>query len=170
MKRKMNGLFKRMISLALVSLVLIAMPCTQVLAAEEIETVAADVMQLETILLDVSEIPNMIVPYSTAFSKASILTSFSSAGMLVEFAARVNGTASYIGVKDIVIQKKVWYGWETVATSQGSKSTNTTVYASSVLYPNAVKGETYRTKCLFYAYVDEYAEGASETTGYVCDY
>lgn len=121
---------------------------------------------MEAVLSD--ENSNAILP--SYISLTNISTSFSSAGMLVKFGTYTHGTVSTIGVKDIAIQKKVWYGWETVATSKGCQFNNKTLMGASVLYPDAVKGETYRTKCLFYAYKKVDIEIASETCGYVCNW
>ena len=55
----------------------------------------------------------------------------SEAGMHVEFTTGCVGTASVIGVKDIVIMKKVWYGWKTVVTSAGAESYNKGIFGKS---------------------------------------
>ena len=91
-------------------------------------------------------------------------------GMHLTFTTECSQVASVIGVKDIVIQKKVWYGWKTVATSDGAENTNSTALACSVLYPGAEVGETYRFSCIHYADADEYSEVVNQTDGVVFRY
>ena len=85
-----------------------------------------------------------------------------SSGMEVAFMTGCSQIASSIGVKEIAIKQKVWYGWKTVATSSGGYNTNDTVYIGTILYTNAIKGETYRITCTHYADADEYTEVQGE--------
>ena len=48
----------------------------------------------------------------------------SEAGMHIEISTCTVDMASVLGVKDIKIMKKVWYGWKTVATSNGGEVYN----------------------------------------------
>ena len=82
----------------------------------------------------------------------------SSQGMEIAFSTDCVQLSSVIGVKDIVIKQKVWYGWKTVATSVGGYYTNEYGYTGTILYTNAVKGETYRITCTHYADADNYSE------------
>lgn len=86
----------------------------------------------------------------------------SSNGMRVTFMTDCVQVASSIGVKDVEIKQKVWYGWKTVATSSGSQRSNSTSFMGEILYTGAVKGETYRIKCTHYANADEYTEVENE--------
>ena len=82
----------------------------------------------------------------------------SSSGMDVAFMTGCSQIASAIGVKDVVIKQKVWYGWKTVATSSGGYNSNDIAYMGEILYTNAIKDETYRITCTHYADADEYIE------------
>lgn len=86
----------------------------------------------------------------------------SSAGMWIDFCTDCNQTATTIGVKDITIEKKVWYGWKIVATSSGAEESGTHTFGCSINYTGAERGETYRIKCTHYASADEYREVDNE--------
>ncbi|MBE5892602.1 MAG: hypothetical protein E7286_04380 [Lachnospiraceae bacterium] len=85
-----------------------------------------------------------------------------SSGMEIAFNTDCVQTASRIGVKDIVIKQKVWYGWKTVATSAGGYLTNVDMFVGEIVFTNAIKGETYRITCTHYADADEYTEVHNE--------
>lgn len=82
----------------------------------------------------------------------------SSNGMEITFETDCVQRASAIGVKDIEIKQKVWYGWKVVATSSGGQVSNATSFMGEILYTGAVRGETYRITCTHYANADEYTE------------
>ena len=82
----------------------------------------------------------------------------SSDGMRVSFMTDCSQFASKVGVKDVVIKQKVWYGWKTVATSSGGYNTNNKTFMGTILYTNAIKDEEYRITCTHYADADEYVE------------
>ncbi len=171
MKRKLRFM-KKVLSLALVAALLVATPAYEALATEELITVSPDVVVLEGTILEQNEQNGpSIVPFSTtSFSLASILVYYSSEGMKIQITTCLNATGAYVGVKDIKIQKKVWYGWDTVATSEGGQDTNTTGSAYGILYTGAVKGETYRVTCTHYGYYTKYVEVKNESGGYLCSY
>lgn len=169
---RMNGRIKRKMRIffctALAAMFLVSAPCTQALAAEA-DTGYEEVQVLEASVyaLPVEEnTPSL----QTLFGSCSIDISGSDSGMLIEIHTQSYGISSVIGVKDIKIQKKVWYGWQTVATSSGGELTNVSNVVCSVLYENAEKGETYKITCVHYANVDGYKEGTSDTGAFVYNY
>ncbi len=163
---------KKVVSLAFVVALLVATPAYEALAAEELITVNPNVEVIEGTLLEQNEPRRpMIVPFSTtSMSRASIIVAFSNKGMAIEINTSLNASGAYVGVKDIKIQKKVWYGWDTVATSEGGQNTNTSASALNLLYTGAVKGETYRVTCTHYGYYTKYIEIKNESDGYLCNY
>lgn len=163
MKRKL----KKLLSLAMAALILTCVPNVNVQAAE-VEATNADVVELEAEIFTPSDYVNdsEIEFFTTTFVEETITVNYTSEGMVVNILTATNRTASYVGVKDIEIQKKVWYGWETVAVSSGGASYNVASSVCRLVYGGAVKGETYRVRCTHYADVDGYAETKNETSGY----
>jgi len=158
------------------SIVLSVALCTGIpeincLAAETIEDTGAgeDAEILESVVLEDVTCPSEIMPY-TMLAQCIISISGSDEGMLINISTGTVGTASVLGIKDIKIQKKVWYGWKTVATSSGGESKNHSMMGVSILYANAIKDETYRITCVHYGDVDGYTEGTNDTDAFVYTY
>ena len=168
----MNGRIKRRVRrffcTALAAMFLVSAPCTQALAAEahtgyeEVQVLEASVHALP--------VDENTPSQQTLFGNCYIDITGSDSGMLIEIQTQSFGVSSVIGVKDIKIQKKVWYGWQTVATSSGGELTNVSNVVCSVLYEGAEKGETYKITCVHYANVDGYKEGTSDTGSFVYNY
>lgn len=156
-------------SIVLCAIFLFCIPYTEVKAAEEIQTVDENVVELEAFSIDVTQNSDIGL-YATTFNEAIISISFDSEGMYVEFFTSMSKEASIVGVKDIKIQKKVWYGWTTVATSDGATSYDCLSSACGVRYRGAELGETYRVLCTHFADVDGYRDYPNETSGYVYTY
>ena len=172
MNRKMRFL-KKVVSLVFVAALLVATPAYEALATEEIITISPTVEILEGTLLELEEQndPPIIVPFiSTSISRASIMVQYSSKGMTVEISTSLSFSGAYVGVKDIKIQRKTWFGWETVATSEGGQNTDTSASSFNILYAGAQIGETYRVTCTHYGYVTMYIEHKNQSDGYLCSY
>lgn len=169
MSLKTKKKIQLVISLALTAMFLACVPCTEVAAAE---TNVVDVDKVEVLEATVYELPGdqINVGLRTMLAQCIISVSSSSEGMLVDITTGATGIASVIGVKDIKIQKKVWYGWSTVAVSSGGEANDCASMGCSVLYTGAVKGETYRVTCVHYADVDGYEEGENNTGEFVFTY
>ena len=166
----MNGRIKRRVRrflcTALAALFLVSTPCTQALAAEA-ESQEVQVLEASVYALPVEEnTPSL----QTVFGNCAIVIDGSDSGMLVQIQTQSFGVSSVIGVKDIKIQKKVWYGWQTVGTSSGGELTNVSNMVCSVLYEGAIKGETYKITCVHYANVDGYKEGIGDSGEFVYNY
>ena len=154
----MKHTIKRIISLLLV-VTLLSFSYTEVFAAEG----NGDVLVLKpTIFPYHSE--SSIMPL-THFLDASISVTYEDAGMDIFILTVVDGDAAYVGVKDIVVWHKGWFGiWNEVATSSGGRLDNDSGLGCSITYPGAKVGDTYKITCVHYAEVDgEYKELPNDT-------
>mgnify|MGYP006891350879 FL=1 len=101
-------------------------------------------------------------PLTTMFDCENILA-FTLEGLEMTFTTSCVDVASVIGVKDIKVQQKMWYGWKTVMTSNGGENYNQEVFGGDLTYPDAVNGKTYRVICTHYANYDVYEEVENDT-------
>ena len=106
----------------------------------------------------------------TTLLDCEVIMSFSADGLYMEFTTGCTNIASVIGVKDIKVQQKMWYGWKTVGTSTGTKKTNCTIAVVGVTYPDAVKDGTYRVISTHYADYDGYEEVVNDTGAFKFTY
>lgn len=119
----------------------------------------------KTILASESEIievpQNQIEVYTTTEDFVDTMSSPSLSGCTLEIGAVSNGvnvtfitratqTADEIGVRNVVLQEKTWYGWKDIPISD-HKTNNTDIYAGGVVYTSAEAGKTYRVYCTHYA-------------------
>ncbi len=178
MKKRIEKRVCKFACLLLAALLFGNFACMEVRASEapsrdvvEAVSMADEVDQLEASVIVSESDGEVLNPNARALLYNCIINMYcSSEGLRLTFVTECSQTASVIGVKDIVIQKKVWYGWKTVATSDGAEDTNNTALACSVLYPDAEVGETYRFSCIHYADADEYSEVVHQTDGAVFTY
>lgn len=141
----------------------------EVSAAETITIANEEIEQMKTVITTERNASGN--PMARTFLvNCTIAIKNSSDGMLVEFITDATQKASLLGVKDIKIQKKVWYGWKTVATSTGAESQNVGGFDCHVLYTGAELGETYRISCVHYGTVDSYTEVENQTEGFIFTY
>ena len=84
-------------------------------------------------------------------------------GLSISFDTTATQSAKEIGVRNVVLQEKTWYGgWNDI--SMGSYYTNNSDwYSVSFVYTAAEEGKTYRVKCTHYAKYDT-TEIAMENT------
>ena len=172
MKRKM----KKTIQSVLCAILTIGVLCAGADAltleahAEELSSSKnVDVLEIE--MIDMSGFKPSGNNAKTALNNCSILRSHSSAGLHIEISTGcANGVASYLGVKDVKIEQKVWYGWKTIATGSGGQQSNCGIMGISIDYPNVTVGETYRISCTHYGYYDEYVELSNQTSEFVFSY
>lgn len=133
----------------------------------------ADAVDVE--VLEATVVENVVwdseeVPY-TMLAQCIISVSGDEDGMHISILTGSVGIASIIGVKDVRIQKKGWFGsWTTVATSSGGESYDRSQMGIDILYANAEKGATYRILCIHYADVDGYFEGEGDSGEFVFTY
>lgn len=167
-ERKMRRLVQMIMSGAIVIALLAGSFDFTCLAAEtgdmEVVEEAPDVLDAKVIDMEGSAMPY------TSLGQCIISISGHDDGMYIDITTGASGKASVIGVKDVKIQKKVWYGWSTVGTSEGGEIYDRTMMAVCITYTKAVKGETYRVTCVHYADVDGYLEGTNDTGAFVYTY
>lgn len=129
-----------------------------------------EVEVLYATLIEDIESSSGISPY-TMLADCIIGVSCASDGMHIDISTGVVGTGSVLGVKDVKIQKKTWYGgWKTVAVSDGREATDRGTMGISLLYENAEKGATYRISCIHYGDVNGYTEFENVTGEIVFTY
>lgn len=103
-----------------------------------------------------------VQPITTMYD-CEIIMAFTTEGLKLDFSTACLGTASVIGVKDIKVQQKMWYGWKTVLTSVGAENQNGSVFSCNLTYEGAENNKTYRVICTHYANVDVYEEFVNDT-------
>ena len=91
-------------------------------------------------------------------------------GLCMTFTTSCMGAAKVIGVKDIKVQQKMWYGWKTVLISEGAEDSDAAIFAADLKYPEAIKDKTYRVICTHYADVDGYEEVVNDTGAFKFTY
>lgn len=110
-----------------------------------------------------------IKPRTTMYD-CDITMAFTAEGLKMDFSTACLGTASVIGVKDIKVQQKMWYGWKTVLTSPGAENENDSIFVCELTYEEAIKDKTYRVLCTHYANVDVYEEFENDTGAFKFTY
>lgn len=173
MKRKAFKKVKNIILYALIITCLVGIPSFDVNAAEQ-ESEAIEEMEVW-----VGELPegffDELKNVRAVLSGCKTTIGFSSAGMGITFFTGTSGECPIVGVKDIKVEQKVWYGWKEVAYADGAEVADTSGMSVYVTFTGAVKGETYRVSCVHYADltydgVENITEGASCTDPFVFTY
>ena len=116
------------------------------------------------------EDPYGVQPLTTLFKCPSIMAFRADEGLCMTFTTSSAGPAKVIGVKDIKVQQKVWYGWKTVFTSDGAESYDCSIFGADLVYPDAIKDKTYRVICTHYADYDGYEEAENDTGAFKFTY
>lgn len=123
----------------------------------------AEVEVLEARVIENADLSAGISPY-TMLASCIIGVRGASDGMHIDISTAVVGTASVLGVKDVKIYKKTWYGgWELVAVSSGGEANNCGTMGINILYANAVKDAKYKITCIHYGDVNGYIEGENDS-------
>ncbi len=137
---------------------------------EEVGEESLEVEVLEAIVVEHVDMPSESNPY-TMLASCIIGVRGDSDGMHIDISTGTVGKASVLGVKDVKVQKKTWYGgWTTVAVSDGGEAYDRTTMGIVLLYKGAEKGATYRISCIHYGDVDGYTEGENTTGEIVFTY
>ena len=71
-------------------------------------------------------------------------------GLSITFVTSASEVADEIGVKNVVLQEKTWYGWKDIPASN-YYTNNSSTYVGEIVYKNAEAGKTYRAYCTHYA-------------------
>lgn len=171
----MKNKWRKIISLVLTALFLLYFPCFEVTAASEDfsnnKESGDDVVQIEATIYELPEDYFADKPSArTMLINCFILINCSEEGIIVDFSTGSTQKASVLGVKDIKVQKKVWYGWKTVAESDGAEVSDRATMGCSILVTGVELNETYRILCTHYGNVDEYIEGENNSGEFVYKY
>lgn len=111
-----------------------------------------------------------VQPVTTLVNCEIIMAFRADEGLSMTFTTSCAGEAKVIGVKDIKVQQKMWYGWKTVMTSDGGEVYNHGLFGADLVYPDAIKDKTYRVICTHYADVDGYEEVVNDTGAFKFTY
>lgn len=114
--------------------------------------------------------PYGVQPLTTLLNCEIIMAFRADEGLSMTFTTSSVGPAKVIGVKDIKVQQKVWYGWKTVLISDGTESYDRSSFAADLTYSDAIKDKTYRVICTHYADVDGYEEVVNDTGAFKFTY
>lgn len=114
--------------------------------------------------------PYGVQPLTTMFNCQIIMAFSADEGLVMTFTTSCVGLAKVIGVKDIKVQQKMWYGWKTVLVSDGAESVDRASFAADLTYPDAIKDKTYRVICTHYADYDGYEESVNDTGAFKFTY
>lgn len=129
-----------------------------------------DIKVLEATVIEDMDVSLEISPY-TMLASCIISVGEESDGMHIGISTGTVGTASVLGVKDVKIWKKNKYGnWDLVAISSGGEAYNRSNMGVSIVYPDAVKGATYKITCVHYGNVNGYEEGENDSGAFVYDF
>ena len=71
-------------------------------------------------------------------------------GLSITFVTSAPHTADEIGVRNVMLQEKTWYGWKDIPASNYYTS-NSDTYVGEIVYTSAEAGKTYRAYCTHYA-------------------
>lgn len=111
-----------------------------------------------------------VQPVTTLVNCEIIMAFRADEGLSMTFTTSCAGEAKVIGVKDIKVQQKMWYGWKTVMTSDGGEVYNHGLFGADLVYPDAIKDKTYRVIATHYADVDGYEEVVNDTGAFKFTY
>ncbi len=129
-----------------------------------------EVEVLEATLVDNLDLSSEVMPY-TMLADCIITVSGASDGMHIDISTCSVGTAAVLGIKDVKIYKKTWYGgWDLVAVCSGGESYDRSNMGISILYENAVKDAKYKITCIHYGDVDGYIEGENDSGEFTFTY
>ncbi|MCI9144079.1 MAG: hypothetical protein HFH87_15925 [Lachnospiraceae bacterium] len=125
---------------------------------------------LEAIVVEDMDVSSDITTY-TMLADCMISVGGDSEGMHIDISTGTVGTASVLGVKDVKIWKKNWRGnWDLVAISSGGEAYNRSTTGVMIVYPDAVKGATYKITCVHYGNVNGYIEGENDSGEFVFNF
>lgn len=111
-----------------------------------------------------------VKPITTLFDCEIIMAFKMDEGLCMTFTTSCAGDAKVIGVKDIKVQQKMWYGWKTVLISDGAEDSDAAIFAADLKYADAIKDRTYRVICTHYADLDGYEEVVNDTGAFKFTY
>lgn len=166
MKQKTRKRWSKIISLALAAAFLLCLPCPQVYAASDgvhgEDDGDAEHLESTVYVLPEEELADLPSP-CTMLVNCSIVIGCRDDGLVVDITTMSTEKAEYLGIKDIQVQQKVWYGWKKVAYADDAEVSNCKSMGVSLVYAGAEVGETYRVHCVHYGKVDSYTEESHDS-------
>ena len=175
MKGKLKKIRKK-VGIVLSVFFFMYVPLLQVSAAEQIPTVGEKIEEMESFTSNLPEdYFERLQNTRAVLSDCIISVGFGSDGMDIEIMTGTNDIVPVVGVKDIRVEQKMWYGWKLVAVSNGAEVTDSDGIVVHVVFKGAIKDKTYRVTCVHYADlvyddVTEYTEGYANTGEFVFTY
>lgn len=166
-KKRENG---RMIAIVLAIIFTLSMPVQNVYAEEAYNTEDTTIEVTVTNKTPEYNLLGVARPQTTMFDCEIIMAFTMDEGLCMTFTTSCAGAASVIGVKDIKVQQKMWYGWKTVLVSDGAERYDSAIFAADLTYADAIKDRTYRVICTHYADVDGYEEVVNDTGAFKFTY
>lgn len=148
--------------IAALMIMIFAMPTSEMKVQAE-EVISTEATDMPTTVSVITADYNSGVRPLTTMTDCEIVLAFTLNGLEMTFSTSSFKVSSVIGVKDIKVQQKMWYGWKTVMTSDGAENYNEDIFMAGLTYPDAVNGKTYRVTCVHYANYDVYEEVENDT-------
>ena len=113
------------------------------------ENAFVEVPQTEVEIASVTD-DSINVASNPSLAACNVGIGIASNGLLITFDTDATHIADEIGVKNVVLQEKTWYGWKDIPVSNYC-TYNSFFYSGDIVYTLATKGTTYRVKCTHYA-------------------
>lgn len=162
----MKRLLKRLIGIGLASMMLVLVNSPiNVLAADSVEILQAITVSDAEIISEDAVVYEGIYNFEgSAFARGNNIATASlkitprSDEILIECITSCTFDATRIGVRDLYVQEKTWYGWKTIAYLSDTYLEDIGSYSFSTHCRTAQKGETYRVLCTHYAFEEDGTE------------
>lgn len=146
---------KRFLGLALAAILAFTVNPVSVSAKESVENMnvvaeSNNIIEEDVVYEGESNFEMSRMARGSSISAASLRVTPRTDEILIEMITGCSFVASKVGVRDVYVQEKVWYGWKTIAQA-ADYNTNVTSFVGSCHCTNATKGKTYRVLCTHYA-------------------
>lgn len=146
---------KRFLGLALSMIVAItgsSMTASAETLVQTMQMAEADVLvkSVENVYEGVNNFERLVQSRGNGIIAASLNVTPRTSDILIDVSTTCSFIASKVGVREVYVQEKVWYGWKTIAQA-ADYNTNSNVFSGETSCTNAVKGKTYRVLCTHYA-------------------
>lgn len=155
----MKRLLKRLIGIGLASVILMMVNRPMnALAADSVEIIQINSLSNEETIPEDAVVYEGIYNFEgSQFERGNNITTASlkvtprSDEIIIEVITSCSFNATRIGVRNVYVQEKVWYGWKTIAFLENAYEENSGSYAGGGPCKTAEKGKTYRVLCTHYA-------------------
>ena len=149
---------KRRIRMALVLTVL----CSLVVGNISVMAAESDFVEVPENKVEIIQDSNDSIDLQSeaSLTRCTLEIGIADNGISIVFITRATQSVNEIGVKNMVLQEKTWYGWKDIPLSNYC-SYSSDMYAGEVTYTGAEAGKTYRVYCTHYI-----KNGSKEVTLY----